>query len=946
MSANKLFSYRNIILLCTFLTGTTGLVFQVIWQKYLSYLVGSESRSMSLVVAVFLLGLASGYEFWGKLSAKVTSRYKLLKIYGYIEMGIGAYAIIFPSYYHVLEKIAHRSPNLLIFDFFVTLLAIFIPTFLMGGTIPLLTSVIPEKASEVNSSHAQIYGINTLGAVLGALGGGFLFLPWFGLSLSLVIGGCINIFVGLILGSNSLEGTSQEKDTIESIPNHFGNKAIYALVFVTGCISISLELLFIRLMNLTIGSGFYVFPLVVGVFVLGLALGSLSLYRKPINLKRLFNEMIFLMGYFVVMYVTVPYWPYWMKVVRISLTNIPTNYPVFLTAVTLFLAIVSLPFLIPLGRLLPVGYSLIAKNHKNYGKICGHIYFMNAIGTLIGSLFIGHYLLHWLNIDQIFKFIFIMFALMSCYLLYKEKDKKKLTFAIVVALIVLIVPYWDRSNHVIGLFRDHTPKPDSIQGVFHTPNKKVGDYVKFFADGPNTTVAVLDYPPMGDDIKTGTHALALMVNGKSDGSTYGDHATITLVASIPYMYAVPQKDLNVAVVGLGTGVTAGILGAIEDVKKVTVLEIASTVIDAAPLFDKNTFNLSKNPKVQLVETDAFRFFTKTNDKFDVIVSEPSNPWVVGVENLYTPQFYQKVKQAMNENGVLMQWTHNYGMNGIAMGSIIKNIASEFKYVHFYAINAGDIGMLASMSPIQAPHADKRWNEPIIKNVHTTAGLYDKNQFDLLRLYEEQELRWIGKTMGSETHDIDNPTLAYVASKSTFLQQTIELVDLVDDKLIRHIRQKNGSRVLASVTTLMNKYKTVDAFPGCKPPIEHRRNFICTVFTDFSTKWNDWIKLDKSRLNIDTLNTYRSLRERGLLNADLSFLKNQEQMYMRTPGDKRVGLAIVYELMKERQIADATKMIEFLETKKVITADERKSLESENVLTNEFITRSLAEYNAI
>ena len=144
-------NYRNLVYIGTFLTGATGLVFQVVWQKYLVLLVGGESRSISLIIACFLFGLATGYHFWGKLTPKKFSRSQFLKIYGSIEALIGLYAIIFPSYFRIIQDFAYASNPSLTVDILSSFLLLFPPTFLMGATIPLLTTLLPEKMDEVNN---------------------------------------------------------------------------------------------------------------------------------------------------------------------------------------------------------------------------------------------------------------------------------------------------------------------------------------------------------------------------------------------------------------------------------------------------------------------------------------------------------------------------------------------------------------------------------------------------------------------------------------------------------------------------------------------------------------------------------------------------------------------------------------------------------------------------
>jgi spermidine synthase len=621
------------------------------------------------------------------------------------------------------------------------------------------------------------------------------------------------------------------------------------------------------------------------------------------------------------------------------LTSVPTNHAAFMILVSLLLTLLSLPFLIPMGRLLPIGYSLISKNRDNYGDICGRIYFVNALGTLVGSLLLGHYILHWLDVEHVFKILILVFAALTMWLLILEKQQKQLLLAGVAVLMLLVLPQWDRYNHQVGLFREQGPAHYSFKGLFHIAASEKKDKVLFFDDGPNTTVTVLEMPPMGEDVAAGTVSRSLFVNGKSDGSTYGDHSTVTMLATIPYCYAKPEKDLNAAVIGLGTGVTAGILGTAADVKKVTVLEISSTVLDTMGMFDSFTENLSKNKKVEFVESDAFRFFAKTNEKFDMIVSEPSNPWVTGVENLFTPAFYSKAKSALAEGGVFMQWAHVYGMNDAVLSTIIKNVSSSFPYTKFYVIGVGDVGILASSSPLTKTHLEKRWKEAPISKRQTLAGLWEPQNLDLLKTFSEKELFFIGAVGGGPVHDIDTPSLSAAAHKSIFLNPTLDLGALLPPEFSRLFRDSGGDEFLNAVKYFAAKYNDPQKIPHCQEPVDLRRGYMCDRLKGVLTKYLTWQKMDKNRLNYDVLSLYRELRQRGGLRVDVQFLNQQaSSIPLKTPVDTKAALLLVQEFSKEALWDDAKNVVHRLMENTTLTTEAGSQLAAQVEQTKFNITQ--------
>ena len=926
----KIKAYHSVIFACTFLTGMTGLVFQVIWQKYLSYLVGSESRSISLVVAIFLFGLASGYFFWGKLTEKNLGRQKLLKIYGYIEFAIGAYAFLFANYYQVLENLAYSTPNNILSDMLIAILALFFPTFLMGATVPILTAVIPEDTQEINSCHAYVYGLNTLGAFLGVFLGAFLLIPNLGLTLSLFAAGSVNLVISFIFMGNRLTGQVEKKEDLPQIPNQFGYITIYVFVFIVGTISISFEVLFIRLLNLTIGAGRQVFPIVVGVFVLGLAIGSLSLYRKKVRTVSLLRTLVWISFFLVILYLTVPYWPYWIHNIRVSITSIPSNYYVFVVLVALFLALLSFPVLIPLGRLLPLGYFMIDKNGQDYGKICGRIYFYNTVGTMVGSIILGHLLLNYLQIDHIFKINIIIFGIISCFMIMRERKWFLLGIAALITSSVLIIPQWKRDSHYIGLFRHRTPQPYSFSGFLKTPKTIGNELVEYFEDGPNTTVTVLK--------STKDHKLefkSLIVNGKSDGNTSGDSPTITSLATLPYLFAGNKDNLSAAVIGLGTGITSGVLASSEDVASVTTLEISPKIINTVSLFDPFTNVLSKNPKSELLETDAFKFFSKGNHKFDIIVSEPSNPWVVGVENLFTPEFYLMVKKSLNQEGVFMQWLHFYAFTKEALLLVLENLIAVFPELKLFFLHTGDMGILAAKSQFNMSHLERRFHQETTQSFHEKIGIENIDQIFLQEIYTMKALKFIPTLTKSLGHKLDKPRLAHLAGKAFFQGKGASPLDLIDDQLKRWvIGTDRRYKVLARLNASDYKCNHISI-----------DKFHCEQWNKIKTDFDIYNGKVKSYSLYQQVSKYRTLRQQGLIPPDIEFLESAiNQVESSTTNQQEISLLIIQEFTEERYSQRAISLLDDFIDKGLVLQKHKSYILERITTTTDYINVFLETYN--
>ena len=490
----------------------------------------------------------------------------------------------------------------------------------------------------------------------------------------------------------SKEACNKKEDEFPDTPRHIPIWFYYVFVFFTGAVIIASEVIFVRVLNLTIGSTVYNFPLVLSIYILSLALGSLSIAHKKsqrLHLNSLTLNLSLSILFFLFAYLSAPYWSVWFSNMRVSLQSIPTNYPIFLFLSFLYLFVFLFPPCFFMGRLLPLAYALCPKDRSNYGRVCGNLYFSNTLGSVFGSVFLAHIFLHFANLDHILKYsLFALFLLLlGLFLLSFEKKKRLLllSFGSLFALGLLFLPLWNRAGHYVGYFRMSSPKKKyHFQDNIFTLKERVDKNRKidFFKDGPNTTVTVLGYSsstntnPLLKKI-FGKKSHSLFVNGKSDGNTLGDFLPTYYLPILPYLYIAKEGPLDAAVIGLGTGTTAGILGKSRDIREVSVLEISPKVIEGIRKEKYYPLNPLFMKKTKVIQTDAFKFFTRSQKKYDIIVAEPSNPWVVGVENLYTIDFYDMVLASLSEEGIFSQWMHIYSANREMLHTVFDSMRRSF-----------------------------------------------------------------------------------------------------------------------------------------------------------------------------------------------------------------------------------------------------------------------------
>ncbi|MBI3544593.1 MAG: fused MFS/spermidine synthase, partial [Deltaproteobacteria bacterium] len=447
----------------TFVSGMCALIFQVAWQRYLMMLVGSEARSISLVVGVFLFGLAMGYRYWGNRSERLGSRRRVLATYGAIELAIGAYAFAFPWLFARVLAVGRGLPDHLGVDLALTSALLLAPTFLMGATIPLLTKALPERPEQANDFHARVYAVNTLGACAGAWIGGFWLVPALGLRASLGVAGVFDVVVGAVflVGARRVpaaQGLGAAERPAMSIPNRYPAPVLLLFAAASGAITILFEVLCVRVLSLVVGSAHYVFPAVVGAFVLGLAVGSLTLARggtRRLGASRLLRECALGGAWFALLYACVPFWINWHVGLRKAFWN--ASYEAYLVGLVVVATLALLPGLVFLGRLLPLTYALVDKKDDDYGRICGGLYFVNTLGTVVGSCLLGHYALGWLSLDAAFKLglgvLAWVVAVGAWYGLEGRARWRAAGSALVALAVVAWLPRWDRTSYTVGMFR-------------------------------------------------------------------------------------------------------------------------------------------------------------------------------------------------------------------------------------------------------------------------------------------------------------------------------------------------------------------------------------------------------------------------------------------------------------------------------------------------------------
>jgi spermidine synthase len=775
----------------TFITGAAGLIYEVTWQKYLSRILGSDSVATAIILATFLGGLSAGYYLCGKLTTMVRNHFKA---YALLEGIIGVWAIFFPSIFHAVDLATSRwsfSPPCLILlqGLFCSGLLMGVPTMCMGGTIPFLTRGISQGIEEATRVHATVYGINTAGAFIGTLAAGFFLIPSLGLPLTIMQTALLNLSAALFFFFASQRFESPQTNLFtpqmsgEETASHgeilifrYSPVVLYTVAFLSGFYVMTLENVLIRLINLSLGSSSYSFTMIISVFVLAIAIGSYIVGRlKRITHSLLFFNQLVIALLLMLLYLSFDTWPYWAHLLRISIQSNIAGFWVYYAGIFLALTLVLILPVALMGATVPITFHEIKRDLANVGRHSGSLFSWNTVGNLIGSLVGGIVLFYAFDLPGVFCIAIFLAALSACLVGWKL-SKKSFTLAAVVAGIALLsalaTPFYKTGHFTIGTFRFRFPLSYSMSGPHEFFKKLMKDRtLRFYKDGSTASVAVTEQPETMHSKEQ--RAVSIYINGKSDSSTVSDIYTLKLSAHIPALLS-PQRR-NVMVIGLGTGVTAGELTLHPDIERIDVAEISPTVVEALPYFGKATYHVQNNPRVNIHIGDAFRILRRSRNKWDIITSEPSNPWVTGIDQLFTREFYALAKEHLARDGILTQWVQIYDFNVQLVGMILNTVMQEFRHCHVFMANPGDLLVVATDKEFSRDDLDRA--EKVLKTNKTVSAsldaihLYSLDAILLRELWSTSYIRDFFADFGIQT--MDNPRLHYMAGKTFFMGERIE-----------------------------------------------------------------------------------------------------------------------------------------------------------------------------
>lgn len=746
--------HKSIFLALFFLSGACGLTYEIVWSRLLVFVFGGATFAITTVLTCFMGGLALGSWLAGRLAARRPPR-RPERLYGVLEILIGVSALAVPALLELgtglyRALLAHGGDSFLVLTaarVLVAALVLLVPTTAMGATLPLLTSAFTRHDAKVGGHVAALYGANTFGAFVGCAGAGFFLLPRLGLSGSTLTVAILNLGAGTVallmsrapLGGDragaqgSVEDVPEppaepgepraqakkakkkrkkkaKKNDADALPS-VRRKLLLLLYGLSGFAAMAYQIAWTRALILSMGSSTYSFSTIVSCYIFGLAAGSLLMarwadrLRRPLLVAGFLQSGIALSALFVV-----PLFGRLPDVVARATTAHGASFggTLLLEAAWVF-GLLIVPTLC-MGALLPLVCRIYDPSPERAGKSVGDVYATNTAGTILGSALAGFVLIPWLGMEQTIRVASHLNLVVATFFLLMLTPRKgsRLALAGGVWLVALMAGAatqpWSREAMTSGPYLGRE-KDDS------------GWDLVFYRDGIDATVSV-ERSERGE--------LSLAVNGKADASTLEDDMqTQSLAGALPMLLRPEARD--VCLIGLGSGVTAGAILTF-DVERLDLAEISQAVVLGSRLFDETSRAPLEDPRVALHRADGRNFLLLTDHHYDVVVSEPSNPWISGIANLFTREFFELSRSRLVPGGIHAQWLHGYSMDPDNFAAVLHTLEDVFGYVQVWEMALNDYLMLASTEPLKIDVEDLYFSfsrpelQEVLERIHVTNPL--------------------------------------------------------------------------------------------------------------------------------------------------------------------------------------------------------------------------------
>ncbi len=696
-----------------FVSGLCALIYQTVWLREFRLIFGASTAASAAVLGIFMGGLGVGSALLGRRMEKVRSP---LAWYGNLELAIAVAAAVTPGLLWLVRQayIATGGTPVLGHGFATVIrlllasLVLIVPTFLMGGTLPAVARAVTSGADGGRRTLALLYGTNTMGAVTGALISTFFLIEHYGNRHTLWLACGLNALVAILArvaarswpqGSVDAAGETSPEAEAETARPNVSPRFVLLAAGAVGFAFMLMELVWYRMLSPLLGGSSFTFGLILAVALFGIGLGgwlyalqqvrrpSLAVFGWTCALEALFIAIPFALGD-------------WLANLAMALRPLAgLGFGGHIIGWSLVTAVVILPAAVVAGYQFPMLIALLGSGSRDVARHTGHAYAANTAGAILGSLAGGFGLMPLLTAPGLWQAMVLLLAVLAIAAAAGALRRREFSFApalAVVAAAVSLVLFWEGPTAAwrhggVGAGRAK-PEANTVNGLEDWA-KRVRRSIVWEAEGVESSVALSD-----------ENGYAFVINGKVDGHIRGDGGTQVMGGLLPCLLRPAKSSM---VIGLGTGSTAGWLGAVPEMERVDVVELEPAVVEVARRCAPANRDVLNNPKVKLAFGDAREALLTTPKRYDLIFSEPSNPYRAGIASLFTHEFYEAASARLTEGGVFAQWVQGYEVDGEAMRTAYASLASVFAHVETWQTMHSDFLLIASHRPFEHDAATLR-----------------------------------------------------------------------------------------------------------------------------------------------------------------------------------------------------------------------------------------------
>lgn len=653
--------YLPLLLILFIGSGCAALIYQIVWFQLLQLVIGSSAISLGVLLGTFMGGMCLGSL---ALARVVSTRKHPLRVYAWLELGIAASGIgilyLIPIVGEAYSAVGGQGVGGVVLRAVLCAVCLLPPTILMGATLPAIGRWVRATPSGV-SWLGYFYGGNTAGAVFGCLLAGFYLLRVHDMPTATYVAVLVNVAVAAIgLGLASVtpyDGAADEGQRTGNRPVA-GSAAVYVAIALSGFTALGAEVIWTRDLSLLLGGTTYTFSIILAVFLVGIGLGSsvASYVARDITRPRLalgICQLLLVAWIAWTAYAisrSLPYWPIIPQLV---------SSPWYLFQLDLVRCLYAiLPAACLWGASFPLALAAVASDRQDPGRIVGRVYAANTVGAILGALVFSTVLIPMVGTQNAQRALMIVALLAAaCLLLPLLRGSRAWAAATAVAAFaaVLVVGVSALPFELVAFGRQAAGRLNFASELYR-------------GEGMNSTIAV-------SQLVQDPGVRYFHVAGKIEASnTPQDMRLQLLLGNLPALFH--PRPQSVLVVGFGAGVTAGSFVPYPDLKRLVVCEMEPLVPQATSrFFARENQSVFSDPRVQVVYDDARHFIRTTDEKFDIITSDPIHPWVKGAATLYTKEYFEQVKARLNPGGVVTQWVPLYESN---VESVKSEIASFFE----------------------------------------------------------------------------------------------------------------------------------------------------------------------------------------------------------------------------------------------------------------------------